>query len=147
MTYLILFPNPHIPLRSEWKGRLVMEAKPFEIRVGGRELKLELGKCACVLFREQQEIDYLAIDTSEPEDEDRTTLRIFNNVQMVRWMAGLALTEDGTPYQVAADNKLFRDEYGWNPPVILKNAPNNDELEWWLDVQTRDLEKEWNNGF
>lgn len=122
------------------------ELKPFEIKIGERELKLCLGKCAVVLFREQQEVDYLAIDTSDEGDEERTTLRVFNNVQLVRYMAGVALQPDGTPYMVTADEQLFRDEYGWNPPVIIKNSPNDEEMEWFLDVNTRDIDKEWNDG-
>lgn len=120
------------------------ERRPFEIRVAGRELCLELGKCACVLFRESQDVDYLAIDISE-EGEDRT-LRVFNNVEMVRWLAGLALQPDGTPYQVTMNGDLFRDEYGWNPATVIKQHPTEDELEWYLDVNTRDIDKEWGDG-
>jgi len=118
-----------------------MERKPFEIRVAGHELVLELGRCVCVLFRQQQEVDYLAVQL-----EEERTLRIFNNVELVRWMAGIALTADGTPYQVTADDELFRDEYGWSPPVIIKGSPNDDEMEWFLDVNTRDIDKEWSDG-
>lgn len=117
------------------------ELKPFEIKVAGYELSLQLGHCVCVLFRTQQEVDYLAVQM-----EEERTLRIFNNVELVRWMAGLALHQDGTPYQVAADDRLFYDEYGWNPATIIKIAPSEDELELWLDVNARDIDKEWQNG-
>ena len=33
--------------------------------------------------------------------------------------------------------------YGWNPPVIEKEKPSEREMELWLDVNTRDLDKEW----
>jgi hypothetical protein len=118
--------------------------KPFEVTIGGRDLSLEAGKCACVLFRRQQEVDYLAVDISTEEEPD-VTLRVFNNVPFVRWLAGIALEADGTPYMVTADEKLFRDEYGWNPAVIIKEQPNEDELEYFLDVNTRDLDAEWEN--
>lgn len=116
-----------------------MIEKPFEIKVAGRELSLGVGRCACVLFRTQQEVDYLAVDIS---DEEQRTLRVFNNVELVRWMAGLALQEDGTPYQVTADDRLFRDEYGWSPAVVIKNRPSEDELDWYVDVNTVDLDEE-----
>lgn len=117
-----------------------MEAKPFEATIGDRELVLNLGDCACVLFRTQQEVDYLAVSTVD-EGED-AILRVFNNVNLVRWMAGIALEADGTPYMVTMNDGLFRDEYGWNPAVVIKHEPNTEELEWFVDVNTQDLDGE-----
>jgi len=62
------------------------ERKIFECRVAGRDLELRLGNCAIVLFRTQQEVDYLAVELDD--DDEGTTLRVFNNPEMVRWMAG-----------------------------------------------------------
>lgn len=122
-----------------------MEMKPFEFRIGEREMSVSLGRVACVLFRTQQEVDYLAVNTSQEGDEESTVLRIFNNVDLVRWMAGFSLHKDGQGL-TTDDGHTFREEYGWNPATVVKNAPNDDEMEWFLDVNARNLESEWERG-
>lgn len=121
------------------------ELKPFEFRIGEREMSVKLGEVACVLFRAQQEVDYLAINTTEEGDEESTVLRIFNNVNLVRWLAGMSLHEDGQGL-TTDDGRTFREQHGWNPPVIIKNQPNESEMEWFLDVNARNLESEWEKG-
>lgn len=119
------------------------ELKPFEFRIGEREMSVKLGEVACVLFRAQQEVDYLAINTTEEDDEESTVLRIFNNVELVRRMAGFSLHGNGLSTD---EGVTFFDEYGWNATTIVKAAPNDDEMEWFMDVNARNLESEWEKG-
>lgn len=123
------------------------ERKTFEVTIGSYDLSLRLGNCACVLFRRQQEVDYLAIDL---EDDEEQTLRVFNNPDMVRWMAGFRIIEkEGNVFRQAvlnhenSPNESFRERTGWNPFIIEKEEPNEGELEMFLDVNAADLDKEW----
>jgi len=122
------------------------ERKVFECRVAGHDLTLRLGNCAVVLFRTNQEVDYLAIDL---ENEDEQTLRVFNNPSFVRWMAGYRLTKTGDNYDrpqvlnFEGSPDSFRELTGWNPPVIEKEEPNEAEMEMFLDVNTGNLDAEW----
>jgi hypothetical protein len=134
--------------------------KRFEIRVGGREVELRLGHCAVVLFRREadQELDYVAVDMTE-DGEEQTTLRIFDNVQFARWLGGYAIgrDEDGELVRTTMylcdesdpndEPKTYRSLMDWNPPVIEKEKPTDQEKELWLDVQARNLEREWQEGF
>lgn len=123
-----------------------MSERSFEIKVGGRSIELELGKCAVSLFRRKQEVDYLAVQ--DPDDEENV-MRIFNNEDFVRWVAGYQIDvgEDGierpTVY-MENDNfdhpVTFRELTGWSPSVIEKENPLDWEEEMWLDVQMRDLD-------
>lgn len=129
-----------------------MERRAFEVKVGDYDLALELGNCACVLFRSQQEVDYLAIDV-----EDDQTLRIFNNVDFVRWLAGYSIAErDGNIYRPTTRNSdlgnaTFREFIAtdggepWGPAVIEREAPNDREVEMWVEINASDLdgEREW----
>lgn len=123
-----------------------IERKPFEMNVRGEQHSLTLGMCAVVMFRINQAVDYLAVDLTEEGEEDKTTLRIFNNEDMVRWMAGYAIIhrEDGVHRQtIMMNGETFREQHGWNPVVIEKETPSDTEEEMWLDVQARDVDKEW----
>lgn len=123
--------------------------KPFEITVNETTYQLMAGKCAVALFYEKQEVDYLAVDISQAGDEESSTLRIFNNPMLVRWMAGLSISPEGfqnITLEVDGEDKRFRELYGWNPAVVIKNQPSEWEEEMWLDVNTRDLSNEW-EGF
>lgn len=121
------------------------ERKPFEFKVGERKFSVKLGEIACIMFRHQQEVDYLAINTTEEGDEESSVLRIFNNVKLVRWLAGFAFHEDGIGL-TTAEGRTFHDDFGWNPVAIIKAEPTPAELEWFLDVNARNLESEWEKG-
>lgn len=120
-----------------------MNEKPFEIRVAGFDVALTLGKCACVLFRTTPGIDYLKVDISEDTGIEDNTLTIFNNVELVRYMAGIALDSSGRPLQTANDGESFAETYGWNPAVVIKWQPSDKEREDWLEVTAENLEDEW----
>lgn len=123
------------------------QPRPFEIKVGDRQLYLELGKCAVALFRKTPEVDYLAIQ--DPEDEG-AVIRIFNNQDFVRWTAGYMIepSEDGlhrrTVYMAGDDDvyKTFREINGWNPMVMEQEEPSEEIIDLWLDVQMSSLDKE-----
>lgn len=119
-----------------------LERKPFEFKVGDRELSVKMGEIACVMFRHQQEVDYLAVNTTQEGDEESTVLRIFNNTKLVRWLAGFAFNDDGVGL-TTADGRTFHDDFGWNPPAIIKENPNESELEWFLDVNAGKIDEEW----
>lgn len=116
--------------------------RPFEVTVGEYQLSLTLGRCACVMFRNQQEVDYLAVNASAPGDEEESALRIFNNIKLVRWMAGFAFHEDGIGL-TTAEGQTFHEQYGWWPAVIIKDEPSETELEWFLDVNAGNIDEEW----
>lgn len=123
---------------------------PFEILVSGKPYLLELGRCAIALFRSKQEVDYISLDLSE--DDNESVMRIFDNQQFVRWVAGYEIqtNEDGelireTTYmeeEESGERKTFREVTGWNPPVIEKDKPYEWEEDMWIEVQTRNIEKE-----
>lgn len=119
-----------------------LEQKPFEFRVGEHELSVKLGEIACVMFRQQQEVDYLAINTTQEGDEESSVLRIFNNVKLVRWLAGFAFHEDGIGL-TTAEGRTFHDDFGWWPATVIKWRPNESELEWFLDVNAGNIDQEW----
>lgn len=120
--------------------------KAFEIKVSGRSYLLKLGNCAVCLFRQNPEASYLAVDLNQQEPEETGTMRIFNNIDLCEWMAGLAIRESGGNYFydcVVKDDKTFNEEYGWLPATVIKQAPNLREQEWYLDVAIDGLDKEW----
>lgn len=122
--------------------------QPFEIKVGERTLQLELGKCAVCLFRKKQEVDYIALQ--DPEDEEEQ-IRIFNNQEFARWVGGYTLQlvdgeiERPTMWMEFDDEEhhTFREINGWNPVVIEREEPSEKEIEMWLDVQIRGIDEEW----
>jgi len=120
--------------------------KPFEVNIKGREYLLALGNCAVVMYREAEKshLDYLVID----EGEDDPT-REFNCIDMVHWLAGYIIRkeEDGElmRYTTLYEGSTFRTAYGWNPPVIEKDAPADWEEEMYLEFTTNSLDREWNN--
>lgn len=119
------------------------EIRSFEIKVAERDIELILGNCVVVLFRQQQELDYLAIELEEEE----STLRIFNNAPFARWMGGLAIRQDidgSYVYDsVTMNGESFHELTGWNPPVIIKQSPTEQEMEMWLDINAGGIDKEW----
>lgn len=123
--------------------------KTFECRVGGYDLSLFIGNCAVALFRSQSEVDYIAVDM--PDDPD-STLRVFNNAPLARWMAGYELrhTKHGLIRQpvveIEGKEAVFRELTGWNPAVVEKEAPSEHELEMFLDVNAENLDREWQAG-
>lgn len=123
------------------------ERKIFECRVAGHELELMLGNCAVTLFRSTPEVDYLAVDL-----EDDLILRVFNNPGFVRWLAGYRIAKAGDNYdrpQVLSfehSPDSFRELTNWNPPVIEKEEPSDEEMEMFLDVNLTGLDREWQEG-
>lgn len=121
--------------------------RTFECSVAGRELALVIGNCACVLFRTQQEVDYLAVDIIE--DNEEQTLRVFNNTSLIRWMAGYRLKRhEGNMMRPLVLNfkdvpSSFRELTGWNPAVIEREMPSESELEMFLDVNAGRIDQEW----
>jgi len=122
-----------------------IEKKTFEVTVAGRDLSLFIGNCAIALFRTQQEVDYIAVDIEE--DGEEQTLRVFNNPELARWMAGYSITYNKHGLLRLPVNDLehhtdhsFRELMGWNPAVIEREQPNDKELEMWTEVNTTDLE-------
>lgn len=118
------------------------ERKPFQFEVGDETYIAELGKCACVLFRNLGEVDYFALDI-----DDDNVLRVFNSVDIVRWIAGYRLEQrDGNFYRVPTrageDRSTFREQHGWNPSVIEKEEPSERELDMWIELNTADLDGE-----
>lgn len=120
------------------------EALPFEIEVDGRRYILSLGNCAVVLFRQQQEVDYLTIDRGVEDP-----MQAFNNPDMCHYIAGYQITEeDGELHRLTTlyEDATFRTRYGWNPPTVEKERPSDKEMEDYLEIATRDLEDEWQKG-
>lgn len=124
---------------------MAVEQKPFEISVAGYDLSLTLGKCACVLFRTTPDVDYLKVDISEESGIEDNALTVFNNQDLVRWLAGFCFQVDGMPLKTMLNGESFADSHGWNPAVVVKWEPTESETEGWLAVTTGDLEKEWDN--
>lgn len=123
------------------------ERKIFECSIAGRELELFLGNCAVAMFRSMPEVDYLAVDI-----EDDLVLRIFNNPEFVHWMAGYRIARAGDNYDrpqvlnFKDSPDSFRELTGWNPPVIEKEEPTDNEMEWFLDVNAGNIDQEWQEG-
>ena len=120
------------------------ERKIFECSVGGRDLELFLGNCAITLFRSTPEVDYLAVEL-----EDDLVLRVFNNPEFVRWMAGYRIAKAGDNYDrpqvlnFRDSPDSFRELTGWNPAVVEKEEPSELEMEMFLDVNLTGLDDEW----
>lgn len=115
----------------------------FEITVGGRDVSLEIGRCAVALFRTQQEVQYLAVDL-----DDEQTLRIFNNSEFAEWVAGYRLEEHNgvldrpTVYtEYHGQDRTFREITGWSPVTIEKETPSDTEIEMWLDINASDIDE------
>jgi hypothetical protein len=131
----------------------VSERHSFEVRVGGIELMLNLHNCCAVLFRNCVEVDYLAIDSEENENQ---TIRIFNNPEFVRWMAGYEITNKAGEIQRTPVSRevepgvrvTFREFVSadggepWSPPIVEREEPNEREMEMFLDLNAGDMESE-----
>lgn len=121
--------------------------KPFEIKTMGHLVELKLGHCVCNLFRLTPDVDYLAVDIEDDERFDGDTLRIFNNEDLVRWMAGIAFKEthrgNFMPGLVEMNDTPFRETYHWNPAVIIRDEPSEVEQLWWTELQVDKLDEEW----
>lgn len=123
-----------------------MERKPFEVEINGEPYTLELGKCAIIMFRLQQHLDYLAVHNEE--DELR---RFYNSPDLFHWMAGYMIkeAEDGelfrpTTYWSKDDMELtFREMYGWNPVAIERDEPSPTEQDAYLKASIQNIEQEW----
>ena len=127
------------------------EYKPFNLEVNGEQYELHPSNCALAMFREKPEIDYLVINGQE-EDE---VIRVFNYVNLVRWMGGFAvkLAADGevsylSTYMTDEDDPendadTFRNRYGWNPNTVIKDRPYDWEEERWVQVNTKAIDDEW----
>lgn len=127
------------------------EIKPFNLEVNGEPYVLTRENCAVALFRTKQEIDYLVING----DEDGEVTRIFNYVNLVRWMAGLAIrvSDDGelshlSTYMENEDDPddttdSFRGRYGWNPNTVIKDQPYQWEEDRWVRVNEQAIDEEW----
>jgi hypothetical protein len=115
----------------------------FEIKVGERSVDLQIGRCAVVLFRQQQEVSYIAI-----EMEDDNYMRIFNNRPFAEWLAGYKLIRHEESFarptaRLPYDgiDQTFREVAGWNAVTIEKEQPSDWELDLWTEVNTEDLDK------
>ena len=126
------------------------EIKPFNLEVNGEPYVLTPENCAIAMFREKSEIDYLVING---EEEGEVT-RIFNYVNLVRWMGGFCvkIAQDGevshlSTYMTGEDEDdatdTFRNRYGWNPNTVVKDRPYDWEEERWIAVNTQAIEDEW----
>ena len=121
-----------------------MERRAFEIKVGDHELSLALGKCAVALFRQQQEVSYVAVDL-----EDDRILRIFNNPDLAFDMGGYRLVESsGELYRPTSRRdwgngyeQTFREAFGWNPSIVERETPSDWEIEAWVELNTQDLDE------
>lgn len=119
------------------------ERKDFELRVNNQDYVLRLGNCAVNLFINEQEKDYLYIEAQE----ELPAVRLFLNQGLVRWMAGIAINPDSeymyvNTYWNHEDGRetVFREEYGWNPPVLIREEPSEREREMFIEVSTDDGE-------
>lgn len=123
--------------------------KPFPIETNGYKLSLRAGTVMSVLFRHNCEVDYLAIDLDEyPETpEQNAVLRIFNNEDLARWMAGISLRETFRghfkPDLPEMSGKTFRETYGWNSGVIIREAPTETEKQWFTEAMVGSMDDEW----
>jgi len=133
------------------------ELRSFECSVGGRDLSLTPENCIAMLFRTCVEVDYLAIQTTEMVVDEHTQeispedviLRVFNNPEMVRWMAGYRIAEAGDNYDrpqvlnFSGSPDSFKELTGWNPITVEKNEPSESEMEMFLDVNVGNIDQEW----
>jgi len=125
------------------------QPKPFLIETNGHQLALTPGVVMSVLFRKNCEVDYLAVDldTFPQINDGEGVLRIFNNEDLARWTAGIAFDPTATgrlrTYVPEIKGKAFREEYGWNSGVIIRENPTETEKQWFTEVQVDALDKEW----
>jgi hypothetical protein len=110
-----------------------------------------------MLFRTCVEVDYLAVQTTEMMLDEETqmiepedvVLRVFNNPEFVRWMAGYRLAKAGDNWDrpqvlnFRDSPDSFRELTGWNPIVVEKDEPSPAEMEMFLDINLTGLDEEW----
>jgi len=121
--------------------------KTFTIETNGHRLNLRAGVVMSVLFRKNCEVDYFAVDLDDYPDVGEGVLRVFNNEDLARWMAGVAFEETHRgrlkPFVPEINGKAFREEYGWNAGVIIREEPSETEKQWYTEVLADALDSEW----
>jgi hypothetical protein len=118
--------------------------KPFEIRLPSQTYVLRVGNCAVNLFRQQAELDFISHYTKDGEETIRT--RIFNNQPLAHWLVGCEVRlDEGNIYRVnkRIQGVSFREQYGWNPMLVEREQPNEEELDAWFGVQEQLIDQEW----
>lgn len=98
-----------------------------------------LGMIAIQLFRNHPEMDNFSVFTEEER------LRQFGYEDMCTWMGGIAVDKERQKVLHTANREggSFRDQAGWNPNVLIKDVPSEQDFEDFVTYENQLLDKEW----
>lgn len=121
------------------------QIKTFDVKVGGHEFSLAPWNCVAYMFRQCVEVTYLNVTTDEGEQH----AKIFNNPKLVQYMAGYRI--EHTPNGIVRRSvdtfeslrDPFRDLSGWNPSIVEKEKPSEEEMNDYIEVNAETIDGEW----
>ena len=120
---------------------MAKKEKPFEVKIGSKDLKLTTENLMILLFRKEvyQDLDHLQVYN----EDDESILDVWRNPELCRWIAGIAFTNSGIKVPKSGKRDTFRDIYGWNPRTLIRDKPDEEEIENYASV---DIDTDFNNG-
>lgn len=91
-----------------------------------------LGMVALSVFREDPDYDYIGVSYSSEDGKEDWTL-VFEQYELLTWMGGVALGRERQHilHHAERNNGSFRDRYGWNPCLVIEDAPSELEREYY----------------
>lgn len=137
--------------------------KPYETVVDGKYSKLfpsaedasqyrerhpnavRLGVFAVYMFRQAPELDYIRSYFAEEEVEIYT----FDQRELAIWLGGVALADKDRRILHLANrsNSSFGERYGWNPLVLIRDEPNEQEKAIYVQYSEEQIDEEWEEFF
>ena len=117
-----------------------MSKEPFYLQLSTGSRELTTDNCGIALFRDNPDMDYLDM-WEEQEDGSETHTWLFNNRELVIWMAGAVAREKDRRLLQDANRThgSFRENAGWNPPVCIEDEASPTEVELYTQSLLQDL--------
>lgn len=123
----------------EQRDPKIFQANIPEIAKGRKRIiTLEMGKCAIALFRHRPEVNHLLV----LEEDHEGFTRFYDLHQLYIYMGGIALNHEDEKikadlYHHAGD---FHQKYGWRPPVVIHDYPDEEDIECYFNAHSTPLE-------
>lgn len=126
-----------------------MEEKlPVIFKLEGEEVQATVDNCGIVMFRDAPDLDYIDIwiDPEEPATEVKHHW-IFGQREKLLWMGRIAVQKGDDRIIRLAEREYgsFRSAVGWNPQVLVEDAPREWEREIYAQSQANKLDDEWSH--
>ena len=124
-----------------------MEKQPFHIKVGDTIYPVGEHDICLEMFRpdlepDHSDRDYIAVLLREGEGEEPREYFVFDRIELLTWMGGIALSRERERMLRNAERSggSFREHMGWNPDVYIKDYMIPEEEEVYTEYLLQDLD-------